>query len=103
MKVNIDGERMEFRIDNVQVFGQDVVIEGLHTASEVTSGGVRRITRSTITLTMDELSSIIDPVITQAAAELESAPDKNCISTADGGCVGGVGAGLAPCMHDPRG
>jgi hypothetical protein len=28
-------------------------------------------------------------------------PDKNCITTPDGGCVGGVDAGLEPCMHDP--
>lgn len=30
----------------------------------------------------------------------EMSPDRYCITLADGSCVGGVEAGLSPCMHD---
>lgn len=29
-------------------------------------------------------------------------PDANCITTPDGGCIGGTLAGKPPCMHDVR-
>ena len=29
-------------------------------------------------------------------------PDANCITTPDGGCVGGLAAGNEPCMHDVK-
>lgn len=32
--------------------------------------------------------------------ELPKEPDANCITTADGGCVGGLMTGKEPCMHD---
>lgn len=35
-----------------------------------------------------------------AAVKAPVKPDANCITTPDGGCVGGINAGMQPCMHD---
>ena len=38
----------------------------------------------------------------RANTGLPLAPDANCVTQPDGGCVGGLAAGLPQCTHDPR-
>jgi len=53
---------------------------------------------------VDELTDVIDPVLDHSLRLFFKAdpPDANCVTTADGGCIGGLSAGMAPCLHDPR-